>query len=869
MAKYLLFALFLFLAGRSYAQTPYSFNGQGSMSQELLNKYLDRAITVQGIGDVNTSAAERQQAQAMIRDVGAMFIGRVAGWWGSNAPEASFFASATQMVATIHQANPEIICQAGIYELTASQANNFTITTDDIRAVDLAFNRSSTQTTRAVIYDAMRYNLPYSNYRIYGQDMNEGQWSSTPDITKPETQYWFYHLATRYIDAGFEALHFGQVDIMNRADVGNVCWWTLLQRIREYARTHNRGLVLCDAHATPYYEPELYQSYRNGSFTLRDWQTYQADTSSPYKQLVLDFHANILIYQEATSCGGDGTNRVTMADDASLIRHRAGGHNPLGWYCYSNPFMLEFDNSDTDGAFVGCASRHQWWHVWGWDPVSWFAQQPAWYRTEVLSYTYGRIKCLDPNGHLEMLGRRNVLYGVPRSQAAVNYQMGGDDLYKCYDGPGAGEQSVIKGIWNGSISIAVSCTQPYASANAYLIRNRKTGQVMEMGGNLPAPTTAGTSANQWHSNGELKQVWDVTPVGNDMYKLVNRGSGYALEIGGGDWTALQQGSVADQWYYFAAANQHWKLSPVYDKTPGKYLITNVNSGQALTVLGGDPQDRYEGAKIGQGAVQQNTTTPQEEWELVPYSTAAAGNYPGVYTITNVNSGKLLEIPGLSTKPGEVATQYDNSGTDNQHWTITEAGVGAGIYNITNKYSGQRLEIGGDASASLANGATANQWPASTTLKQQWRIIDAGSGRYKLQCVNSQLLLEIGGSYMGNGAWANQWPDGGTNNQLWYIGQFGLNRMANPSTPLSNKVASDPVQENKLLLYPNPASTVLRLAVKDGGKVIAVAITDLRGATVASATAGNEQLDISTLSNGVYVITVKTEKQEYHQKFVKQ
>ena len=51
---------------------------------------------------------------------------------------------------------------------------------------------------------------------------------------------WFYYQAASYIDAGFEAIHFGQVEIMNRNDRDNAHWEDLLTRVRAYAAKHAR-----------------------------------------------------------------------------------------------------------------------------------------------------------------------------------------------------------------------------------------------------------------------------------------------------------------------------------------------------------------------------------------------------------------------------------------------------------------------------------------------------------------------------------------------------------------------------------------------------------------------------------------------------
>jgi len=48
-------------------------------------------------------------------------------------------------------------------------------------------------------------------------------------MSKLETRMWFFYRATRYIDIGFEALHFGQCHLMDGADKDHKNWWGLRQ----------------------------------------------------------------------------------------------------------------------------------------------------------------------------------------------------------------------------------------------------------------------------------------------------------------------------------------------------------------------------------------------------------------------------------------------------------------------------------------------------------------------------------------------------------------------------------------------------------------------------------------------------------------
>jgi hypothetical protein len=49
--------------------------------------------------------------------------------------------------------------------------------------------------------------------------------------------------------------------------------------------------------------------------------------------------------------------------------------------------------------------------IWGYDEITWFAQQPEAYRNEWLRYAWNWLKKHDPSGFLEMPGGRMLTHG--------------------------------------------------------------------------------------------------------------------------------------------------------------------------------------------------------------------------------------------------------------------------------------------------------------------------------------------------------------------------------------------------------------------------------------------------------------------------
>ena len=433
MKRLLAFWLFALSLAQSALAQNYQF--QNSMSREVLDNYLDRAITMQGQSEVEgtlmLTETARQQNVVMLNDIGAKFVGRIGGWWDNGYGQGqhdALFAKVQQNTYDIHANDPQVICQAAVFEFVNGVVNTVAIPSRVFQEFGLPI------TNRTFNYDVMLYPAPASRYKIYnGNDMREDQRAWMPDITQLETQMWFYYMATRYISAGCEAIHFGQTEVMSRRDVGNKQWWSLLQRVRTYAKNNaRRGLVLCDAHVAgigTYYEPNL-------SLTIDQWQTY-VPTQDWQKQLLWDFHSQPTNYTESNGCTAS-RQPVTLnpQSNTGLYLRSLGGRNPQGWLCRRNPFLVELDNGVEPGV-PGC-NHDRPWTLWGWDEISWFALQDESYRNRILSYTYSKVKCIDPNGHFEMPGMRGV---TPFNNQPTF-------LYRANTGI-HNQQVTIKNIWSG------------------------------------------------------------------------------------------------------------------------------------------------------------------------------------------------------------------------------------------------------------------------------------------------------------------------------------------------------------------------------------------------------------------------------------
>jgi len=411
------------------------------------------------------------------------------------------------------------------------------------------------------------------------------------------------------------------------------------------------------------------------------------------------------------------------------------------------------------------------------------------------------------------------------------------DLY----GAGSVQEVAVANAWF-AVGVGNAYTSPpFAGFNTYRITAKHSGQALAIrGGNDNTAMQTAVSDN-------LSQLWNIQLLRDGVYKLLAAHSGQVLEIGG---AFTNEGATANQWSYWGHPWQQWRIESVGG---GAFRIMAQHTNQALEVGGGSMTD---GASVNQWSY---VGGDNQQWYI---------QRSGVFKIINKHSGQALNISGRSSNPGAGAIQWPaNDNSRNQVWEIEE--VGNGLYKLVVQHSGQVLEVGGgDTNA----GALANQWSYVSNSWQQWRIESVGGGAYRIIAQHSNQALEVGGSSTATGASVNQWPYIGADNQQWYIQSLSRSDMVRTAgTTLATTQTTDASASNVALsLYPNPASTQLAISLTNGAKLEAVKITDIRGSTLLTTrvtTSG--KIDISSLSVGIYFVTVSDGKQEYRQRFSKE
>jgi len=352
-------------AAETAAPPPRDYHFDRTISRPVLENYLSRSITMEGLLNGRGDLPDNIR---MLKSIGAKYIGRALCLWNAENDFSNHVALARQAVPLVLAADPDIILEACVFETVSPRINKIAIPDWVFTAFGLPVEQ------RNFRYDDMIY--PEGQRRPMGPN------AQVPDESRPETQLWFYYQAATYIDLGCEGIHFGQVEIMNQNDPDNLHWARLLGMVREYAARHARHhMVLCDGH-TP-----------TGGLMHR---------GNP----LLDFNAFPLRIKEVPGQPEEAILKLGFSD--GLYNRSKGGRTFSGWTCDHLPYFVELDNYGVSRhpGQANEAGEFDW--VWGYDEITWFAHQTQPYRAHWLQYAWDWVRKTDPNGYLEMPGSRTA-----------------------------------------------------------------------------------------------------------------------------------------------------------------------------------------------------------------------------------------------------------------------------------------------------------------------------------------------------------------------------------------------------------------------------------------------------------------------------
>ena len=319
----------------------------GSMPRRVLEYYLSHAASAQWI----TMSDTLDDDIRVILKTGIKFLGRAAGIWKGSMPEEEHFARVKAAADKIHAADPEVILQACLFEA---------VYREDLAPVPVP----------AWVFEA--FGLP-AEERCFDYDAclfpkGTPTWENMPDLSRSEAQMWFYYRGRRYIDAGCEAFHMGQIHLYTGRDRGYRGIGRVIGMLREYAAGHaRRHKAIFDAHS--------HSCVVNG-------------------KSLLDYNAMPLTRFPVLDRPGE--KLVLVREGRS-----GGGFSPEGVYEESLPFLYEYDNwggRDLWAYENQTYEERAWNQWWGGDQISWFACQDEEARNAFLDYTFKWTAVNNPDG---------------------------------------------------------------------------------------------------------------------------------------------------------------------------------------------------------------------------------------------------------------------------------------------------------------------------------------------------------------------------------------------------------------------------------------------------------------------------------------
>lgn len=400
----------------------YTFDG--AISLDVLRNYLSRSATASGLYASDTLEDDLR----MIRELGVKFLGRASGIWYMVEDDEEHFRLSKELADKVHEADPEIVLQACIFEWIVERIEEVKIPDHVFEAFGLEPEDRTFRLKDTLFLDE---NSGHTHLRENDPVRSGG----IPDISRPETQMWFYYRATRYIDCGYEALHMGQVHIYTANDRGLAATARLFGMIRDYAAAHaRRHKVLLDAHTH--------------GINIRG-------------KLLFDYHA--MPFTRMPFLERPGENLVLVREGYS-----EGGENPNGWSAPVMPYLMEYDN--WGGAVVKDRSAYSreelaWKDWWGYDQIAWFANQPEESRDHFLEYTYRWTQINNPDAYFEIPLRRMLSDGAVVMERKDTGEKDRQEFYQLNRPSAAcpmgfGQEDTVRRLWESGNELREKAANP-------------------------------------------------------------------------------------------------------------------------------------------------------------------------------------------------------------------------------------------------------------------------------------------------------------------------------------------------------------------------------------------------------------------------
>lgn len=186
------------------------------------------------------------------------------------------------------------------------------------------------------------------------------------------------------------------------------------------------------------------------------------------------------------------------------------------------------------------------------------------------------------------------------------------------------------------------------------------------------------------------------------------------------------------------------------------------------------------------------TAPTAAHGAMPPTTVA----PGAYSLTGVAAGKQLDIAGVSVAAGAGVVNSVARGSAAQSWWVGQ--VSPGVYRLSNVNSGLCLHDPGTVNAQLA------QQPCVASTNQRWELIPQDGG-YELRNIASGRFADTS-----SGTAVTARAQSGTNAQRWSLTVNGRARVTTWASALTAGGRSFTEQTVRMVVRPTTNGNAQRL-----------------------------------------------------------
>ncbi|UII21936.1 RICIN domain-containing protein [Fulvivirga ligni] len=228
---------------------------------------------------------------------------------------------------------------------------------------------------------------------------------------------------------------------------------------------------------------------------------------------------------------------------------------------------------------------------------------------------------------------------------------------------------------------------------------------------------------------------------------------------------------------------------------------------------------------------------------------------GTYRITpRHDQGKALELYNFSTDNGTNVNQWTYWGGSYQHWRATDRGNGYWSFHPVNNLD-KSLDIWNMSTGNGANVSLYDYWGGNGQL---YYFSNAGSGGWvRIKSRLSDKCLDISGASTTDGANLNQWDClSGQTNQMFRF---------EPVSASALRIDLEKGGEDEILfsVYPNPVNEMLHIDWPDLEGDAEIQLFNNAGKVLLkkSLKSDRNQLDVSQLEEGIYIISISHNGQE--------